>query len=207
MKILAFSDLHDEEAALESLASLAPSYDYVFACGDLSQSVSFAERILAALPNGLFIPGNWDSERVGKRLSSSPLWLHGRRVGLQDGLNAVGFGYSNPTPFGTFGEIGEEEIYSGMSGLAIDALTLLLMHCPPRGHFDSVGGRQVGSSSIARVIEEKQPLAAFCGHIHEHHGVERIGRTTLVKLPPAEEMRACSLSVKNKRITADFISL
>ncbi len=207
MKILAFSDLHDEEAALESLSALAPSYDLVFACGDLSQSASFAESLIAALPNGYFIPGNWDTSPVGKVLSSSRRWLQGKRVELPEGLNAAGFGYSNPTPFGTFGELSEADIYSGMSGLPIDGDTLLLMHCPPAGHFDTVGGAHVGSVSIARVLAEKQPLAAFCGHIHEHHGTRLLGRTLLVKLPPAEEMRACALSVMNKRITADFISL
>ncbi len=207
MKILAFSDLHDEEAALDSLSDLAPSYDHVFACGDLTQSVSFAEEILARIPNALVIPGNWDSEPVDRCLSASPRWLHGRSMALGDGLSAAGFGYSNHTPFGTFGELDEDEIYAGMSSIGIDGRTMLLLHCPPKGRFDSVGGKSVGSASIARIIEERQPLAAFCGHIHEHHGTELVGRTTLVKLPPAMEMHACSLSVKNKRITADFISL
>ncbi len=207
MRILAFSDLHEEEAALESLSRLAPSYDAVFACGDISQSDYFAESFLKALPGSLIVPGNWDSERAGGLLSKTPNWLHGRRVELKGGLNAVGFGFSNRTPFGTFGELSEGEISEGMSRLPIDGNSLLLLHCPPLGYFDSARGGNAGSPSILRVIEEKQPLAAFCGHIHEHHGTAMIGRTTLVKLPPAEGMRACSVSATNKRITAEFISL
>lgn len=207
MRILAFADLHEEEAALESLSRLAPSYDAVFACGDISQSDYFAESFLSALPRSLVIPGNWDSERAGGLLSRTTNWLHMRRVPLGDGLNAVGFGYSNPTPFGTFGELGEDEIYEGMSRLPIDGDSLLLLHCPPLGFFDAARGRSAGSTSILRVIQEKQPLAAFCGHIHEHSGTAMIGRTTLVKLPPAEGMRACSVSATNKRITAEFITL
>jgi Icc-related predicted phosphoesterase len=207
MKILAFSDLHGEEAALESLARLAPSYDFVFACGDISQTAVFAGSVLEAFPRGFIVPGNWDNELVDGILSRSPQWLHGKRAELPGGLNAVGFGYSSPTPFGTYGELDEGEIYRRMSGLPIDGDTLLLLHCPPKGHFDSAGGRMAGSESILRIIEEKRPLAAFFGHVHEHHGAGRLGGTTLVKLPAAMDMRACSLSINNKRTTAEFITL
>lgn len=208
MRILAFSDLHDEEAALESLARMAPDYDYVFACGDFTHSVSFAEKMMRALPNSLIIPGNWDSGQVNEALSKSPNWLHAKRMEIGEGLNAVGFGFSPPTPFFTHGEIPEDEIYSQMSNLAIDNNTLLLLHCPPMGHFDKVHlVRNIGSTSILRIIGEKKPLAAFFGHAHEHYGTSELGTTKLVKLPPASSMRSCSLMVNNKKITAEFISL
>ena len=207
LRILAFADLHEEEAALESLARLAPSFDLVFGCGDLAQSGWFAESVIEGLPQAFLVPGNWDSERSNGILSSSPGWLHEKRRELECGLNAVGFGFSNRTPFGTFGELEEENILSRMSRLPIDESTLLLLHCPPQGSFDLVRGKHVGSSSILGIIRERQPLAAFCGHIHEHSGVSYIGRTAIIKLPPAEAMRACSASATNKKITADFISL
>jgi hypothetical protein len=207
MKALVFSDIHEEEAALDSLAGMAPAYDHVFICGDISQSNVFAEAVIDRFPNSLIIPGNWDSKRVNDLLSGARQWLHERRIELGDGLNAVGFGFSNPTPFGTYGELGEEEILSRMSRLPIDRDTLLLLHCPPKGFFDKVGGRNVGSSSILKIISEKQPLAAFFGHIHEYNGVEMLGRTMLVKLPAAMDMRACSASINNKKITAEMIPL
>jgi Icc-related predicted phosphoesterase len=207
MRVLAFADLHDEEAALDSLRRLAPSYDLVFACGDISQSVSFAESVVASLPRSLIVPGNWDSGPVDGFLSSSPGWLHGRSRPIGEGLEAAGFGFSSPTPFGTHGELSEEEIWEGISRLPAGPGTLLLLHCPPMGHFDRVRGGHAGSASILRFIEERQPLAALCGHIHESKGVSMIGRTTLVKLPPAEGMQACALSITNKKITAEFISL
>jgi Icc-related predicted phosphoesterase len=208
MRVLAFSDIHEEDAALESLVRLAPSYDHVFICGDIAHSVSFAESVLKAFSNALIVPGNWDNERVNKALSASGQWLHERRVELGDGLNAVGFGYSPPTPFGTYGELGENEIYSRMSRLPIDGDTLLLLHCPPKGHMDEgMLGRHIGSESILRIINEKKPLAAFFGHAHERAGVEALGGTTLVKLPPANHMRACSLDIRNKKIDVEFITL
>jgi len=208
MRILAFSDLHDEEAALDSLEKLAPSYDFVFACGDMTHSRSFAESLVKSLPNSLIIPGNWDSRVVNECLSEKPQWLQERRVELGNGLNAVGFGFSPPTPFYTFGEMNEGEIYSRMSRLPIDRNTLLLLHCPPKGHFDLVHlVRRIGSSSMLKIIEEKKPLAAFFGHVHEHMGVEKFGPTELVTLPPANSMRAASITIRDKRITTEFITL
>jgi Icc-related predicted phosphoesterase len=208
MRILAFSDLHDEEEALGRIAALAPSYDHVFMCGDLSHSASFAESALESIPNSFIIPGNWDSKAVNDCLSEKAQWVQERRVELGEGLNVVGFGFSPPTPFGTYGELGEDEIYARMSRLEIDRNSLLMLHCPPSGHFDLVHlVRRIGSDSILRIIREKKPLAAFFGHVHEHMGVSKLGATELVKLPPANSMRACSVSIKDKIITAEFIRL
>jgi hypothetical protein len=158
------------------------------------------------IPNCLIVPGNWDSEAVNIFLSKKPNWLHGKRLEIGGGLNAVGFGYSNPTPFGTFGELSEQDIYLGMKGLPIDSNTLLLLHCPPKGFFDDRKGMHVGSESIRRIIEERQPLAAFFGHIHEYHGVARLGKTTLVKLPLANLLEACSVSISDKKTDVEIIS-
>lgn len=208
MRILAFSDLHDEEAALDALARLAPSYDHVFACGDITHSEYFAEAFLRALPKAFIIPGNWDNLAANDCLSKSPGWMHGKRAELADGLNVVGFGFSPPTPFGTFGELAEADIYSQMSKLPIDRNTLLMLHCPPKGHFDLVHlVRRIGSDSILRTIQEKKPLAAFFGHVHEHAGTSKLGTTELVKLPPANSMRAASITIRDKRITTQFITL
>ncbi len=208
MRILAFSDLHEEEAALESLRARAGDYDHVFICGDSAKSATFTESVLESFPRAFIVPGNWDSKAANEALSRSGQWLQERREEIEDGLNVVGFGFSPPTPFGTFGELPEQEIYSRMSALPIDSSTLLLMHCPPKGYFDDVHFvRRIGSEAILRVIKEKRPLAAFFGHVHEHFGPAELGPTQLVKLPPACGMRACSVSIKDKRITAEFISL
>lgn len=208
MKILAFSDIHEEEAALERLRFIAKSHDRVLICGDSSQNISFALSLLDSFPNGFIVPGNWDNEAVGKILAKSPHCVHGKRVEIEDGLNVVGFGYSMPTPFGTFGEVTEEEMYAGLSKLPIDSNTILLLHSPPKGHFDEVlMGRLIGSESVLRIIEEKKPLAALFGHVHEHMGSERYKDTVLIKVPPANRMRACSLEIKDKKIDVDFISL
>lgn len=208
MHILAFSDIHEEEAALESLIRLSRDYDHVFACGDIARTVSFAEDLLKGIPKALVVPGNWDNERAGKVFSASHAWLQEKRVELEGGLNAVGFGYSPPTPFFTYGELSEDEIYMRMSKLPIDRNTLLLLHCPPKDHLDEAHiGRHIGSKSILRIIEEKKPLAAFFGHAHDALGVEVIWETTLVKLPPANRMRACRIVINGRKLHTEYISL
>ncbi len=204
MNLLVFSDLHDDEFALESILRLAPKYDYAFGCGDLSRSTLFAEQLL--LPNLFLVPGNWDNEAVGLFLSNTRHWLHCKRIELGNGLNAVGFGYTCPTPYGTFGELDESEIYEQMNDLPIDHNSLLFMHCPPYGKLD-LGRKHLGSKSILRIIEEKKPFAAFFGHVHEVVGSEMFGSTKLVKLPPANEMAACSVSISNKNLNVEYISL
>ncbi|PIX31846.1 hypothetical protein COZ60_02345, partial [Candidatus Bathyarchaeota archaeon CG_4_8_14_3_um_filter_42_8] len=109
---------------------------------------------------------------------------------------------------GTYGELTEEEIYKQMSDLPIDENTLLMLHCPPKGYFDTTPkGDSVGSDSRFRIIQEKKPLAAFFGHIHEHSGIFELGHTTLIKLPAANTMQACAVSITDKKISAEFISL
>jgi Icc-related predicted phosphoesterase len=93
-----------------------------------------------------------------------------------------------------------------MRRLPIDENTLLLLHCPPYGFFDERKGAHVGSVSIRRVIEEKRPLAAFFGHIHEYRGTSMLGKTALIKLPPANGSAACSFSITDKKTSMEILS-
>ncbi|MBD3209769.1 hypothetical protein GF318_00110 [Candidatus Micrarchaeota archaeon] len=209
MRILAFSDLHEDELALQSLKKISPDFDHVFICGDIARTNQFAEEVLEAFPGAFLIPGNWDNELANRIFSESPQWVHEKRVELENGLNLVGFGYSNITPFGTYGELTEDEIYSRMAKLPIDENTLLMLHTPPKGYFDvSPKGEHAGSSSILKIITQTKPLAAFFGHIHgKHLGVEELGSTMLVKLPAANAMQACSVSIEERKIKAGSVSL
>ena len=60
---------------------------------------------------------------------------------------------------------------------------VLVVHGPPFGSLDKTaprfGGEHVGSPSLRGWIEQQQPEAVICGHIHEGFGVDRIGSTAV----------------------------
>lgn len=208
MKLLVFSDLHEDETALEALKKIneKENFDYVLICGDVSRSISFAEDVFSIFPKAFIVPGNWDSEQVNELLKEQPGYAHAKRIEL-NGFNVVGFGYSPITPFGTFGEMQDSEIYKQMKDLPIDNKSLLMLHTPPKGYFDAVRGGNAGSESILKIITDKKPFAAFFGHIHEYSGTEMLGSTNLVKLPAANAMKACIVEISDTTIKSSFVEL
>ena len=63
----------------------------------------------------------------------------------------------------------------------INARTVFVVHCPPWGCLDQVGGRfHSGSKMVRALIKERQPRLLICGHIHEATGIDQIGETTVV---------------------------
>jgi Icc-related predicted phosphoesterase len=73
-------------------------------------------------------------------------------------------------------------------------LDILVFHQPPYGILDKVGapaplhwrGKHAGSKTILNYIEKRQPRYAFCGHIHEGEGKDKIGKTEVYNLGVAE---------------------
>ncbi|MCX8195449.1 MAG: metallophosphoesterase family protein, partial [Candidatus Micrarchaeota archaeon] len=113
MKLLALSDMHSSEEALDRLKVRASrtSYDAVILCGDLTNRgpLSYAEEILGVFPKTYAVHGNMDSPEVAKAIARSGAQLHGKKVKFGE-WNLVGLGGSNPTPFNTPNELSEEEI-------------------------------------------------------------------------------------------------
>ncbi|MFH2106850.1 MAG: metallophosphoesterase [Candidatus Micrarchaeota archaeon] len=223
MRVLAISDIHDDEVCLEKVKAFCNKneFDHILIAGDITKhSISFLEEVLEALPNSFIIPGNNEDAKVLAKMKKYDGYLH-EKIGflrnvlaertstidekgnryeeheMADTYPIVGFGFSNITPFGTPGELTEDEIYERMSKLPIDEKTILLCHCPPYGYFDTTpNGEHVGSKSIWKIILEKRPLMALFGHIHELEGVNEVkfpnslGQTLLVKIPAAPSGRA-----------------
>ncbi|MEW6329197.1 MAG: metallophosphoesterase [Candidatus Micrarchaeota archaeon] len=210
MRLLALTDMHGEEIVLEKITPvLKKKYDYILVLGDITHKgpPSFADSFLSLLPkNTLALRGNMDPDDVAQLIETRGVSLHARRVEAGR-FNFVGFGGSNPTPFGTPREFTEDEIYSALSALNIDANTILVTHAPPFDTpFDLVGGgAHVGSKSIRKIIDERQPLLNLCGHIHEHEGEVEIGKTKIVKVAPASEGKGAEISITARKIEVRFI--
>ncbi len=176
MKILIFSDLHNDARALEKLMTIEA--DLYIAAGDL---VSFRKgidkmgEVMRRRADRMFVmPGNHETEsditdlcaRFGFRT------LHDTSI-VCAGHHIAGLGYSNITPFDTPGEFTDEEIARRLEKFAELKPLVLICHAPPLNTaLDRVKkGLHAGSRAVGEFIEKYQPPFFFCGHIHEAEGV------------------------------------
>ena len=198
MKILLLADLHKEEDILDVFKP--QKYDLVIVAGDF-EGKEYLKKVLALGENIYWIPGNMEPLDICEELPEH--CLHKKELALVDGLKLIGFGFSNPTPFGTSGELSEEQIYSELNELPIDNKTILITHTPPYGTLDEVDGEiHAGSKSLQKIMEEKKPLFLFCGHIHNRSGKEKVGETTVVNIPPGNNLAGVLLEIKDGHVHA-----
>ncbi len=183
MRLLVFSDVHGDWAALERL--LAIEADYYIAAGDQVTWAKGYDRcgsILQARGGRVYVlPGNHESaDDVAAMCARYGLHdLHGRH--FQAGKwHIAGLGYSNPTPFHTPGEYSEPQLADRLRRFTDVAPLVLVCHAPPYGTaLDQIRpGLHAGSTAVRDFIAEAQPEYFLCGHIHEAAGVSaELGRT------------------------------
>jgi Icc-related predicted phosphoesterase len=183
MKLLIFSDIHGDKAALEKL--MAIQADYYFAAGDLAnwgRGLDAMGPIMRKHAGRMYVlPGNHESEADVARFCREFGFhdFHGGTIEIA-GYHVAGLGYSNPTPFNTPGEYSEQELRGRLNKFSgLDPL-VLICHTPPKDSaLDRVAeGKHFGSDAIREFIEREQPPYFFCGHIHEAAGREEtLGRT------------------------------
>jgi Icc-related predicted phosphoesterase len=177
VKLLIFSDIHNDWKALERL--LATDADLYIAGGDQvswSKGLDRCGRILSARGDKVYVlPGNHESVADIQSMCDR-FHLHNFHEGkIQLGSWYVaGLGYSNPTPFHTPGEYSEEQIAEKLRPFAALAPLVLICHAPPYGTaLDRIRpGLHAGSQSVRDFIERHRPARFFCGHIHEAEGAE-----------------------------------
>jgi len=183
MKLLIFSDIHGDEAALERL--MKQDADYYFAAGDLANWGRGLERLgplMKSRADRLYmIPGNHESEDDVARFCEQFGFhnVHGKTLRLGQ-TEIAALGYSNPTPFNTPGEYSEQELARRLSLFDDARPGVVICHCPPKStRLDRAAeGQHFGSQSVRDFIERTQPEYFYCGHIHEAAGAsDRIGRT------------------------------
>ncbi|MCW5964388.1 MAG: metallophosphoesterase [Bryobacterales bacterium] len=184
MRVLLFSDIHNDTGSLRRLAETEAEW-YVCA-GDLvswARGLDACGEILRPLGERLLVlPGNHEDATAIAAFAGRFGFqaVHGKSVEL-GGVRFGFLGYSNPTPFDTPGEYTEEEIARHLEALRKPAPEVLVCHCPPHGTaLDRMrNGQHAGSTAIRKFVDEIQPRWFFSGHIHETEGVtETIGVTT-----------------------------
>jgi Icc-related predicted phosphoesterase len=175
-RILVFSDIHGDLAALGRLMDL--DADYYIAAGDLVNWGRGLDAVGPVLkrraPRVYVLPGNHEHDSQIEEFCANhglnP--LHGRHFEA-GGWRVAGLGHSNPTPFNTPGEYTEEEMAVRLEPFAGLKPLVLVCHCPPhRTALDrAAAGLHFGSSAVREFIEQHQPAWFLCGHIHEAAGV------------------------------------
>lgn len=207
MRILVVSDLHGNSSAGNNLEKLLNNkYDLLLILGDLTHfgPLSQAEEVLDTLSEYgmkvLAIPGNCDPKSIRDVLEEKGINLHLKAIEFRE-LTFVGLGGSNITPFNTLFEQTEKEIYKKLSNLTDKVRNdcILATHVPPYGTKADLtsDGIHVGSKSLRKIIEEKQPLVNFCGHVHEAQGIDEIGKTKIVNTGPIN--RGCAVEADINR--------
>lgn len=183
MRLLVFSDIHSDAAALERLMNVEA--DYYFCAGDV---VNFARGfdkvgpVMARHAERMYvIPGNHESAANIAEFCAQYGFhdFHGRTIEVA-GRHVAGLGYSSPTPFNTPGEYSEAELAARLTPFAELKPLVLICHAPPKDtDLDRIKpGLHGGSSAVREFLEAHQPEHFFCGHIHEAQGkVVQMGGT------------------------------
>ena len=192
MKLLVFSDIHDDMHAASNLVKQSAEVDEVVGAGDYSMPRQGLGEIIRALMKiekpTVLVSGNCENTeelRDACRAWPNAHVLQGEKVTL-DGNSFYGIGGGIPiTPFGSWSyDFSENEA----SRLLEDCPSggVLISHSPPKGILDiSSSGESLGSTAVKETITAKNPLLVICGHIHASAGqVERYGDTTIINAGP-----------------------
>ncbi len=218
MKILAVADFHGRPNGEQNLLKfLERGYDCVVLIGDLTNfgpanlAESLLERIKATGVSTFAIPGNCDPKQILQVFDKYGVNLHSKCEQLDD-ITFVGLGGSNLTPFNTPFELTEVEIQEELAALACtpNDNRVLVTHAPPYGtKLDQIAdGTHVGSKSIRKFIEQKQPLVALCGHVHEARNTDKLGRTLMVNPGPISKGYAAEIAINGaNEIRAKLLEL
>ena len=182
-RLLVFSDLHNDAAALKKLVAIEA--DYYFVAGDLvswSKGLDKMGEILKPRAERVYVlPGNHESSHdiaaFCARFGFTD--FHGKSIRIGD-WHVAGLGYSSPTPFDTPGEYSEAELASRLAAFQDLKPLVLICHAPPLDTpLDRIKeGLHGGSRAVREFIDRHTPTHFFCGHIHEAEGkVVQMGAT------------------------------
>ena len=173
MKILHISDTHGSHRRMGEL----PDADVLVHSGDFTMTGTKAEAIdflnwFCDLPykHKLFICGNHDECLYGANiegLESNVHYLNNSGIEIE-GVKFYGI------PLFMSDAYCRQDLYYKQIPADID---VLITHSPPYGILDFDMERNWGSEKLLERVNEIKPYAHLFGHIHRHHGMQRIGGT------------------------------
>ena len=209
MRIVAISDIHGDQRARRFIDGLigTSSPDLFVICGDITTfgPASFAESLLSGLRvKCAAVPGNCDPAEVLEVIEKHCISLHGRRVEI-DGIQFVGLGGAPLCSHSTPLELEESEIDSFLSQTMVENC-VIVSHAPPVGTNDMTkSGKSLGSSSLAKYVEQYRPRLLLSGHVHEARNVVRRNGTVFANPGPLKGCFAVVAELSANGTTAKLV--
>ncbi len=164
--------------------------------------MEYADEKLAGTGITCYVcPGNDDVFEIDDVIAQSKTvkLAEGTVVWLDDHHEMISTGWSNPTPWETHREEGEDALLKRIEAMVSQVKNVgnavFNLHAPPYGSgLDEApeltkdmrlayAGRSmvpVGSKAVLQVIEKYQPLLSLHGHIHEGKGTRKYRRTLCI---------------------------
>ena len=182
MQILAFSDIHGNSKALDSVLKKSKDVDLLVCCGDLTIFEHGITGMMNALNKlnkpVLLIHGNHETDDVVGGLCKkyrNLVFIHKKQFCIED-VCFIGFG-------GGGFSLRDEELEKFMKRLKPKKDKIILAtHAPPYGtRLDSMFREHRGCKTVADFIKRFKPIYAFSGHFHENEGrMDKMGKTVLI---------------------------
>ncbi len=194
MKILAFTDLHEDYEAMQDLKEKSKEVDFILCAGDISvyeNNLLEVLNLLDQLNKPLYlIHGNHEdhttlAEACTKTKNIKFVDKQILRFNDLVIVNHGGGGFY-------YGPSKEDKDFEKLSTIFEEAIksskhSILMTHAPPhKTSLDLIwSGKHVGSKTYRDFIKKVQPTIAICGHIHEASGLqENLGKTLIINPGP-----------------------
>lgn len=197
MKLLVISDLHAHNEILDKMDDLFKEADAVVFGGDFAECFKpetgreALDKLCEKHDTIFAVLGNCDNEDFLEDLEDQDVCVENTLV-FHEGLAFAGSGGGTKFTGKTEFERTEEEVMSDFN-IVLNSVEqtgdkslwnslILVSHNPPVGKgIDSFDGEHhAGSQKFTDFINENQPLAVVCGHIHEGVGIEKFGETVVI---------------------------
>lgn len=219
MRIVAIPDIHTRIENLHDIAQPIGNADILLLPGDMTNggtnSVVAMQKVLDILEpmnkHIYTVPGNMDTDEILEMTTQLGINLHRRHI-IVDGVAFCGLGGALPF-FGKFvfsEAVLADYLNESISGLPVGMPFVLVSHQPPYGTVCDLidNGEHVGSQAVRGFIEQHQPLACFCGHIHTGIGKDRIGNSVILNPGRFSESRRYAMAMieNGQLIEADIVS-
>jgi Icc-related predicted phosphoesterase len=178
MRIIAFSDLHRDQAASRAIVAASTEADVVVGAGDFATHGAGIDETLGIL-GGIKVPlvlvaGNHDDlSDLRAAARGRPGWhvLHGETAKL-GGVAFFGFGFEVGEMPGALAQSILSEAQAARLLTACPRHAVLVTHSPPHGVADMQrdGSHQGSRRAIRACVEAQAPRLHVCGHIHHAWG-------------------------------------